>query len=539
MKLRAFQLVVLVVLLMVPGGHARADLTPEQTQQAETLIAQFRAPEFAVRQQAVKALVAMGLDVLPLVRKTLAETKDAEVKLRCRMVIKGILSLPISFESLTVNMRGSDGYDRTITIKADGSYEFDMVVWEREGKKKFHANYRLRPEHLRELDALIIATKWLTKPGAFNNPYMKDGTKYRIAVTRAGKTSEAVCYGKQQKEYAELIRFLLRINHQESLLYQATVVHVGRLRAARALSSELDAIQGKPHTRIPYAPVLDYNRLVPTFTETVAKPHGCHDDVVVAGIRLLGYPRIESERKNITALANDRSLSVRKAVAYALCRLGGPESIVELRRMLSTTRAAAWSLIRLGPEAVPTILEVIEESTDAKATHQERMRSEYIIRSYVEHWNAVPKPIDPRVVAATRKSMAAPKVKEFRTEYHQKLLDLAAGKKLETYAELRKRIGITWHGLKVSDAPSTRDQSKLPDLFVERPAGSGTWVLRGDVKELYRSKIKEGVGHVRVYDLPKKQLFYVRVHGDVSNIPTYYGSFKGDPRKVLGLDDKE
>ena len=69
-------------------------LTPEERQRAESLIQQFSAREFAVRQQAVEKLVEMGPAVLPMTRKTLAETKDNEVKLRCEMVIKGIAQKP-------------------------------------------------------------------------------------------------------------------------------------------------------------------------------------------------------------------------------------------------------------------------------------------------------------------------------------------------------------------------------------------------------------------------------------------------------------
>ena len=80
-------LIILVILLIGFGRAASADLTPEKTRQAEALIQQFSDKQFAVRQKAVEELVAMGPDVLPLVRKTLAETKDNEVKLRCQMVI--------------------------------------------------------------------------------------------------------------------------------------------------------------------------------------------------------------------------------------------------------------------------------------------------------------------------------------------------------------------------------------------------------------------------------------------------------------------
>lgn len=76
--------------LLCCGQIASAELTAQQTKQAEAMIAQFSAREFAVRQAAVEKLVAMGPDVLPLIRKALAETQDAEVKMRCEMVIKSI-----------------------------------------------------------------------------------------------------------------------------------------------------------------------------------------------------------------------------------------------------------------------------------------------------------------------------------------------------------------------------------------------------------------------------------------------------------------
>ena len=62
------------------GSVAHAELTPQQTKQAQALIGRFSHPEFAVRQQASQQLIKMGPDVLPLIKTTLAETKDDEVK---------------------------------------------------------------------------------------------------------------------------------------------------------------------------------------------------------------------------------------------------------------------------------------------------------------------------------------------------------------------------------------------------------------------------------------------------------------------------
>ena len=90
MNRKLLYLIVLLTATMVLSRPAPADLTPEQTKQAEALIKQFTAREFALRQQAVQKLIQMGPDVLPLLRKTLAETGDAEVKLRSEMVVRGL-----------------------------------------------------------------------------------------------------------------------------------------------------------------------------------------------------------------------------------------------------------------------------------------------------------------------------------------------------------------------------------------------------------------------------------------------------------------
>ena len=79
---------VAVLIVAALASSLRPELTPDQSKHVLALVAQFTSPEFAVRQKAVEELIKMGPAVLPLIRKTLAETKDDEVKLRCEMVIK-------------------------------------------------------------------------------------------------------------------------------------------------------------------------------------------------------------------------------------------------------------------------------------------------------------------------------------------------------------------------------------------------------------------------------------------------------------------
>ncbi len=67
-----------------------AELTPAQKATAEAVMRDFTAVEFQARQQAVEKLIALGPDVVPLVRGLYTATKDNEVKLRCEMTLKGI-----------------------------------------------------------------------------------------------------------------------------------------------------------------------------------------------------------------------------------------------------------------------------------------------------------------------------------------------------------------------------------------------------------------------------------------------------------------
>jgi len=192
MKRNILPLIVPVFLLMGFSGGAFAELTPEQAKQAEALIKQFSARQFAVRQQAVEELIEMGPDVLPLVRKTLAETDDAEVKLRCQMVIKGIekaYGVRVTGDDLTVvpgpfepsritidvtqrplsevlQMFSDQSGNRIITLSKDledRTIDFqvkDMPYWQALDqlceKEKLLCRHRFRPQRLELQRALKV-----------------------------------------------------------------------------------------------------------------------------------------------------------------------------------------------------------------------------------------------------------------------------------------------------------------------------------------------------------------------------------------------
>gem|GEM_PF-2795500 len=71
--------------------HALKPVVMPFKQRARDLLEDFSATEFAARERALEKLIAMGPDVLPMVKKTLAETDDFEVKRRCKWTLLGIV----------------------------------------------------------------------------------------------------------------------------------------------------------------------------------------------------------------------------------------------------------------------------------------------------------------------------------------------------------------------------------------------------------------------------------------------------------------
>jgi beta-lactamase regulating signal transducer with metallopeptidase domain len=198
-----------------------------------------------------------------------------------------------SFKTLTLDITSTWAWNRTITIKGDGSYKFDLRQLKKApGTRGFQLDpnhyivtYRIAPAHLRQLDKLLAATKWLGGGGKIL-PHLKDGTKYTMTLLRGGKATTTTCYGQQEQAYTDLIRFLGRINKQEWLLYQMMPnTHYGRNPIAE-LDSELSGLlnKGKPSNVVPYAPVLDYERLLPKLRSL---PAGGQGEKVIAKIKKL------------------------------------------------------------------------------------------------------------------------------------------------------------------------------------------------------------------------------------------------------------
>ncbi|HJZ58573.1 MAG TPA: sigma-70 family RNA polymerase sigma factor [Gemmataceae bacterium] len=310
----------------------------------------------------------------------------------------------------------------TVRVSADGTCLYEVP--ERPARGEIPAwppariVHKLPPDRSGELNTLLKGTDWLTKDAKAVMQLHQD--EYELALKRDGKTTDLTIKGESQP-YGKLLHFFRSVAAQEYILYRLEWVPAAQVEARRELDNLVAAELGEPFAKSPLA--IDMTRYAPWATRLVRKPFGESADDVRAAVRLVGLLRLESEREHLGELASDRDRDVRIAVAGAVGRLGGEKAVPVLRKMVrSTGLEAAWELIKLGPVAVPTIAEVIRDGAG-----EEDMSYEWLIRAYIEHWKEVPKPLDPKVLDAVRASMATPKVKAHRTQYHAELLKLAAG----------------------------------------------------------------------------------------------------------------
>ena len=204
------------------AGNARAELTAEQTNKAEALIKQFSAREFAVRQEAVARLVKMGPDVILLIKRTLAETTDAEVKLRCRMVLKGLTAARRLVERRVKDLgppqppgsrygprRSANGESVAYTIRRGGQMlvvhngkegpEYDLAG--AGGHIAFSPDGRRLAYIAKRADKGFIVCDGVEGPhydGVYNPWFSPDGKRLAYFARRA-KTTFVVCDGKERQ----------------------------------------------------------------------------------------------------------------------------------------------------------------------------------------------------------------------------------------------------------------------------------------------------------------------------------------------------
>jgi len=91
---------------------------------------------------------------------------------------------------------------------------------------------------------------------------------------------------------------------------------------------------------------------------------------------------------------------------------------------------------------------------------------------------------------------------------------------------------LVFRGLDLIAAPCTTRSEDLPDLFEERPPGSKSYHLRGDIVRVQEPAV---VPCGEVFYIPRKKVFYVQYDPLGSSTLHYYGPFKGDPFEQLGI----
>lgn len=347
------------------------------------------------------------------------------------------------FDALNVHWESNWTGPGTLIIHGDGTYDFSQRKGLLEAAYD-RASYRLLPEHRSELEALLKATGWLApSAAAVYRDWAVDATTYTLTLVRHGRESKVMCCGGQPDQtaaYNNLLRFIERIRRQESLFRKLSGSPDERSFSAHEISSEIDALQreGVSSSTRPRLPVLDYHRLVPVFAEWLAAPDERSEDELAAAAKVMGAVKEEPQRQAlenmalgrvrtqpandspsvmrieavralallggrkskdfVEKLSKDENYWVLGAVAEALVQLEGAEAAPLLAEMAVKSNEAAWTLIRLGDTGIPTIVKTLLEE-DARSWQSASWR---IVREYHDHWQELPQPLDPRVVAAIR-----------------------------------------------------------------------------------------------------------------------------------------
>ena len=336
------------------------------------------------------------------------------------------IDIGIGFDTVSVSIKMPLGFKspEQIKITADGTCEYQIEARPERGEQKSWPGARLIHKldagRLQQLQKLLKKTAWLTAPGGEGRAMHTHPSTYTITVVRDGQERTITCHGERPEPYKSLIWFFRGIAYQENLLYQLNWLQLPAcLDACRQIRGDIEALTGKSGKMYPLFD-LNYTRYVPTFKRVLRKPYAHHNEQIVTAIKLVTFLNIKSELNHIARLVRDTDYSLRNAVAKALGDLGDRESIPVLVELIDSTNEAGWSLIRLGQAAVPTIVQIIE-----RGTLPNDLRSERLVRTYIEHWEELPGPIDPRVVAAVRKAITTKFTRVYRTEYHKRFLELA------------------------------------------------------------------------------------------------------------------
>lgn len=340
------------------------------------------------------------------------------------------------FEELKIRIEpfemGAFAQAEVLTIEASGrcSYKVEPRV-ERPnipGRRGAFFRHQLPDSRIERFNELLGATAWLTAEGADGRATHTHPDTIKITLERGGESRTVVCHGQRPEPYAALLLEIYGLAMQERRVYLHD--HIGGEDGDRAwfeIGSELSNLRRDPESK-PGVPI-DFSRFLFIAARNVRDHYGEDDDELLTSIRLIGWLRAESEVPFLHRMAHDRASNIRSEVAWALGRIGAPESLpVLLGMMEGTKQEAGRQLLNWGDAATEGIIELISKSTDSDAENRVRNRGEWMIRAYLDNWDEVEKPIDERVVEAVRESLEAkdPANGMIRTTYHEQFLKKVA-----------------------------------------------------------------------------------------------------------------
>jgi hypothetical protein len=181
-------------------------------------------------------------------------------------------------------------------------------------------------------------------------------------------------------------------------------------------------------------------------------------------------------------------------VAEALETVPPDNAIPILTNMTANTRPAAWTLIRLGQPAVPAIVQILSIKE-----HEHKETGPYrLVREYCEHWDEIPKPVNPQVLRAVRRRVEL----GLAADYGLKLLELA-GQPFQL-VDARRTLEQLLSGVAVEDEQELEKvgrvhfQSNPPGQFIEKAKagrlqverccvdGSSAWAIVADAQDAKR-----------------------------------------------------
>jgi hypothetical protein len=339
-----------------------------------------------------------------------------------------------AFDELVVksepSLLSSFSQEEQLQIKSNGQ------CWYRAGDREARPNVAARgggvfdhmisAERIERLNELLKETQWLTAQGGEGPATHSDAGTIRLTLRRDGKQVSIVCHGNRPEPYASLLRELEGLAMQERRVYLHDYVSgTTGTQAWQEIGDELDALRGGPHAKSPWR--IDYERYLPIATRIVHNFYNNNDDELIPAVRLIGQLQVKSELRFLHRMAHDRSPNLRREVAWTLGRIHDRESLPVLTDMMwaqGTRWDVGFELIQWGDQAVPHIVDLISLSTKNTSDHEENTIGEDMIRAYLEHWNKLSQPVDPRVVAEVRKSLesANPQNVVIRLTYHREFL---------------------------------------------------------------------------------------------------------------------